>query len=119
MPAGRPRSQTPQTQQERRRSERVLLVVPVDVAWVKQGGARVQESAETEEVNAHGALLRMSAPLPLKTLVVLTHRITNKSTPAQVVRTCPGQEDGKPRIAVELEEPSETFWGVSIPPIRS
>jgi hypothetical protein len=95
------------------------LVVPVDVAWVKQGGVRVKESAETEEVNAHGALLRMSAPLSLKALIVLTHRITNKSTPARVVRTGTPQEDGKVRVAVELEEPSETFWGVSIPPIRS
>jgi hypothetical protein len=86
---------------------------------MRQAGVRVKESAETEEVNAHGALLRMSAPLPLKTLVVLTHRITNKSTPAQVVRVSAAQEDGKLRIAVELEEPSETFWGVSIPPIHS
>jgi hypothetical protein len=84
---------------------------------MKQGGERVKEAAETEEVNAHGALLRMRAHLPLKTLVVLTHRITNKSTAARVVRTSPAQEDGKLRIAVELDEPSETFWGVSIPPI--
>jgi hypothetical protein len=85
---------------------------------VRQDGVRVKESAETEEVNAHGALLRMSAHLSLKTLVVLTHRITNKATPAQVVRVSAAQEDEKLRIAVELEEPSETFWGVSIPPIR-
>jgi hypothetical protein len=85
---------------------------------MKQGGVRVKEAAETEEVNAHGALLRMKSHLPLNTLIVLTHRITNQSTPARVVRSCPAQEDGNPRIAVELEEQSETFWGVSIPPIK-
>jgi len=85
---------------------------------MKPGGVRAQEAAETEEVNAHGALLRTTSHLPLNTLVVLTHCITGQSTPARVLRACPAQEDGKPRIAVKLEEESETFWGVSIPPLE-
>lgn len=98
-----------------RRSDRVFLVVPVDVMWMKAEGKQAKESAATEVVNAHGALLRMKAPLPVNTRVVLTHRVTQQSSPARVVGTQPPEDGGKMGIAVELDEPSESFWGVSIP----
>jgi len=107
--------QSSAAQRSRRRSDRVFLVVPVDVMWMRPDGQRATESAETEVVNGHGALLRMRANLPLKTNVVLTHRVTQQSTSARVVGSYPAQEDGKLRIAVGLEEPSGAFWGVSIP----
>jgi hypothetical protein len=99
----------------RRRSDRVFLVVPVEVAWMRQDGTKLKESAKTEVVSAHGALLCMDAHLPLKTQVVVTHRVTQRSSPARVVGTQPAEADGKLRVAVELDEPSEAFWGVSIP----
>lgn len=97
-------------------SNRVLLVVPVEVAWnSKRGGIHSKETAETEEINAHGALLRMRAAVPIQTLVVLTHRKTRRTTWGRVVRTSPERIDGKLQIAVEVDEPSERFWGVTIP----
>lgn len=107
--------QSSRAERNRRKSDRVFLVVPVDVMWMRADGQRATESAETEVVNAHGALLRMRANLSLKTNVVLTHRVTKQSTSARVVGTYPAQEDGKLRIAVGLEEPSGSFWGVTIP----
>lgn len=98
-----------------RRSDRVFLVVPVDVVWMKAEGKQAKETAATEVVNAHGALLRMNAHLPVNTRLVLTHRVTQQSSPARVVATQPPQDGGKMGIAVELDEPSESFWGVTIP----
>ena len=112
MPPERPSSQASPASPNRRRSQRALLVIPVDVAWTKEDGVRVKEPAETEVVNAHGALLHLNVRLPLKMEVVLTNRLTQQSTRARVVRRW---EDGKLRIAFELVEASEMFWGVSIP----
>ncbi len=115
MPPERPNSQASLASPNQRRSQRALLVIPVDVAWTKEDGVRVKETAETEVVNAHGALLCLDVRLPLKMEVVLTNRLTQQSTRARVVRKYLPREDGKQRIAFELVEASETFWGVSIP----
>lgn len=111
MPAADPTS--PTGEKSRRRSERVFLVVPIDVVWRRSDGLRVRESARTEVVNAHGALLRINTHLPRGTEVELIHHKTHQSTRARVVGTYPNQPDGVPRVAVELSVPSATFWGVS------
>ncbi len=103
---------------ERRRSQRVLLVIPVEVAWTTKEGQRFKEDAETQVVNAHGALLRMKTALAISAEVELTRPRTRQSTRARVVWTGDVvEEDEMTRVAVELAVPSETFWGVSIPPI--
>jgi hypothetical protein len=89
------------------------LVVPLDVVWRRSDGVRVRESAHTEVVSAHGALLRINLHLPRGTEVELIHHKTRQSARAHVVATYPNQPDGVPRIAVELSVPSSTFWGLT------
>ncbi len=103
---------------ERRRSQRVLLVIPLEVAWTSASGVRVLEHAETEIVNAHGALLRMKAKLPRGAQVELNRPTTHEKVQARVVFL--GQEgtDGLWRAGVEFTEPNVTFWGVTLPPER-
>ncbi len=118
MAALTPTVSVPPPGAERRRSQRVLLVIPVEVAWTTAEGLRVAENAETEVVNAHGALLRMKTFLPISVEVELMRPRTRQSALARVVWTGDlAEEDEWTRIAVELAVPSETFWGVSIPPI--
>lgn len=101
---------------EHRRSARVLLVIPVEVAWTTPSGVRVQEHAETEIVNAHGALLRLKARLPRGAAVELTRARTHEKTQARVVFTSEHGADGLFRAGVELAVPGEKFWGVILPP---
>lgn len=105
---------TPSPEQQRR-SLRVTMAVPVEVVWTRAGGIRVREDAQTEVVNSHGALLRLNAHLPLGITVELIHRKSRQRTRARVVNLYPPGEDGWWRIGVELDAPSETFWGLSIP----
>ncbi len=120
MAALTPTANTPPPGAERRRSQRVLLVIPVDVAWITREGLRVREHAETVVVNAHGALLRMKTLLPISEEVELMRPRTSQSTRARVVWAGDvAEEDEMTRVAVELAVPSETFWGVSIPPLPS
>lgn len=100
---------------ERRRSTRVLLVIPVEVTWTTSSGVRVQEHAETEIVNAHGALLRMKARLARGAIVELTRLRTHEKVQARVVFTSEHGPDGLYRAGVELTVPNEKFWGVVLP----
>jgi len=108
---------TDPTGAQRRRSQRVHLAVPVDVAWKTSDGVRHSEHANAEVVNAYGGLLEMIEPYPpLKQVVELYHSSTHRSCRARVVWVTE-PENGKPaRIAVELAIPSQAFWGISFPP---
>lgn len=115
MPTSASAGNAPRTQGERRRSQRVLLVIPVEVEWERTDGSHAKEYAETEEVNAHGALLRLKPPIALPAEFELTRRKTRQRSRVRLVGTHPPEPDGLERVAVELAVPSETFWGVSIP----
>lgn len=103
---------------EKRRSQRVLLVIPVEVNWVESNGKNRQASAKTEIVSAHGALLRMTSPLAVGTEVELRHPITGLTSRARVVSLHTAGQEGQAGVGMELEVPSQVFWGVTIPPVR-
>ncbi len=102
----------------RRRSQRVYLLIPLEVSWTTLENVQVKEPAETEEVNAHGALLWVKTPLPAGTRVKLTHGHTGNSTIARVVAERILRPTGHRQVSVELAVPSYTFWGVNFPPAR-
>lgn len=104
---------------DRRRSTRVLLVMPVDVAWTSKEGLQVQEHAETEVVSQHGAMLRMSTRLPVGVQVELRRPASGMSGKARVVGVGNPSPDGMARVAVELAVPSDAFWGISFPPLAA
>ena len=116
MASAKRKSEKVPTGKELRRSQRVLMAIPVSVAWPGRSGDRVEEQAVTEILNAHGALLRMSASVAVGTEVELTHGHTKKATRAVVVYI-EEPEKGKPvGVGLELDAPSHQFWGISIPP---
>ena len=104
------------TDTERRRSQRVHLVVPLNVVWTTPDGVHHNEPAKTEVVNAHGGLLQMKEPYPgFKEVVELSHSSTARSCKGRVAWVFE-PEDGKlVRIAIELAVASQAFWGVSFP----
>lgn len=104
---------------DRRRSTRVLLVMPVDVAWTSKEGLQVQEHAETEVVSQHGAMLRMSTRLPVGVQLELRRPASGMSGKARVVGVGNPSPDGMARVAVELAVPSDAFWGISFPPVAA
>ena len=108
-------SETLASQVERRRSQRLHLAVPVEVAWTGEDGTHISEPAETEILNAHGALLRMKPRLPIAIGIHLTSPRTGSSTQARVVGFCEPTSKGLLGIAVELAAPNQAFWGVSFP----
>ncbi len=108
---------------EGRRSHRLFLVMRLGVAWTREDGTRAIEDAETEEVNACGALLRIKPNVLLPLEFEIINRKSNQSTRVRLVGVdllAAGglpPKDGMRRLAVELAVPGRTFWGVTIPPL--
>ena len=103
-------------EKDRRRSQRVLIVIPVSVSWTTKEGVRVKEEAHTEVVSRHGALLRFKGSLPVGAQVELSRLRTGAASHAKVVWAGKPDADGIGRVAVELTETSDEFWGVYLPP---
>lgn len=115
MRAGQPDAGASSPGKERRRSQRLRLATPVDVAWTQEDGAQVCEHAKTEVLNAHGALLRMKSHFPIPIEVNLSRPHTELSTRARLVGFREPAENGLLGVAVEFFAPNEDFWGIRFP----
>lgn len=100
--------------EERRRSQRVILRVPVIIHLVV-GGKAEKLPASTVGVNSHGAMLSAARSLPPETRVEIEHKITRERKTGRVVRQPQGSPDGF-LIPIEFDSPSGDFWHISFPP---
>src|SRR5579864_5515185 len=98
---------------EHRRSKRFHVSVAAEVKWHGPGGARITEKAHTEEVNAHGGLLRMNAYPNVGAIVELSNVVSAVSVEGRVLAMRGSTADVAQGIVVELCVPSETFWGMN------
>ena len=104
---------------EYRRSQRALVRIPITVSWSPPAGpASLKESTETEVVSAHGALIRLRQVLARDTRVEITHKRTQQSASGRVAWVeQPKNQTDSFRVGIELSVPSESFWGISLPPL--
>lgn len=100
--------------EERRRSQRVILRVPV-VIHVVLNGKPEKLPASTVGVNTHGAMLCAARSLPAGTPLEVEHKITREKKAGRVTRQPQGSPEGF-LIPVELDAPSDDFWHISFPP---
>jgi PilZ domain-containing protein len=98
-----------------RRSQRILLSVPLRVSGKRANGTPFVEHTQTLIVNAHGALLQLREPVRDGQLLGIRNVTTGEEMPCKVVDLSPGAK-GVAEIGVEFAEPSPRFWRVSFPP---
>jgi PilZ domain len=101
--------------ENRRRSERVVLRMRVFVMAENEDRRQIQETAETQVVNAHGGLLRMRQHLHVGQSFLLNNPQNSMEMSCRVVRT---EEDGLDffKVAFEFDRPAAKFWPVVFPP---
>jgi PilZ domain len=101
--------------ENRRRSERVVLRMRVFVMAENEDRKQIQETAETQVVNAHGGLLRMRQHLHVGQSFLLNNPQNSMEMSCRVVRT---EEDGLDffKVAFEFDRPAAKFWPVVFPP---
>ena len=104
-----------QTGQNRRRSERVMLHMPVQVLAENEERQQIRVEAKTLVVNAHGGLMKMKDHLHVGQSFLLTNPATGSEMSCRVVRVDEsGVEDF--HIAFEFDRPAPKFWPVTFPP---
>ena len=99
----------------RRRSQRVLVKVPVRVSVRAGATPLTEEETHTLSVSAHGALLAVSAPLYRGQRLTLTNPQTKDSLECVVahIDRCPNEPV---KVGVEFLLPNPAFWHVAFPP---
>jgi hypothetical protein len=102
-------------ERNRRRSERVVLRVPLQLSAKMPDGKRISIEVYSLVVNAHGGLLDVGMGMLRGQQVILTNPKNEKVASGKIVRA---EESGEGRFAVafEFEFPAPSFWPVSFPP---
>jgi len=102
------------TGEERRRSHRVILRIPVSLK-VMVAGKPVTANATTVSVNDHGAMLLCSRPFAAETIIEVKNDRTGESMNCRVTRTPIENNEGY-LIPVGFSSSSPAFWRISFPP---
>jgi hypothetical protein len=99
-----------------RRSERVLLRIPIEVKGTGADGKPFTEKTFTLVVNGDGARISLKAKLRRDDRLTITNLQTKISCPFRVVeRTSDLLGEGPPEWGVECLEPEVNFWGIAFP----
>jgi hypothetical protein len=99
----------------RRRSQRVLMQVPVRIRGKNGQGVDFEEFTETLAINAHGALVLLTARLTSGAVIHMKHNKTEEEQECHVAFLGPVR-GGKAEIGLEFTTPRPTFWRVAFPP---
>jgi len=99
----------------RRRSQRVLMQVPVKLRGADAQGGTFEEETETLAINAHGALVLIQARLTSGSKIQLQHKRTSEEQECHVVFLGPVRGN-KAEIGLEFSAPRPQFWRVAFPP---
>ena len=100
--------------EERRRSHRVIIRVPVTLV-VTENGQTVRISAHTVAVNIHGAMVVCARTLEADATLEVVNDRTNEKVSSRVTRAPRDSSEGF-LIPVEFTSPAPNFWQISFPP---
>lgn len=98
-----------------RRSQRLLLRIPVQVRRQVSQNQSLVEDTVTLAVNAHGALVLLTEPVGQGEEVVLKNERTHEEQICRVVYIGP-QEGSRVQAGLEFLQPAPQLWGIIFPP---
>lgn len=99
----------------RRRSMRVLLSVPIQVSGKTKDNKAFTEETRTLVVNAHGALISLSANVDKGQQITVSNKSTTKSMNCRVVHLG-NPAAGRNQAGIEFVQPCGSFWQIDFPP---
>ena len=106
---------TPSPVNSRRRSQRVLMQVPVRVRGKDSLGQDFDEQTETLAINAHGALILLTARVTSGSKMLFQHQRTQEELECHVA-FLGHVRSGRAEIGLEFSAPRPSFWHVPFPP---
>jgi hypothetical protein len=99
----------------KRRSQRVLMQVGIRLRGKDAQGKDFEEVTQTLAINAHGALVLLTARVISGGTVHMRHNKTEEEQECHVAYLGPVRA-GKAEIGLEFTTPSPNFWRVAFPP---
>ena len=99
----------------RRRSQRVVMQVPVRVRGDDVGGRAFDEETETLAINAHGAFILLQGRVSRGAQITLKHNRTGEEQECRVLHVGP-LRGNKAEVGLEFSSPRAHFWHVYFPP---
>jgi len=99
----------------RRRSQRVLMTIPVRVSGQNVLGSSFEEETQTRAISAHGALILISAQVYRGQRLTLSN-VQTKAALECVVAHIDRRRGEHPQVGVEFALPNPMFWHVAFPP---
>jgi hypothetical protein len=112
-PSARPGVARQPTAEERRRSQRVLVRMPV---VIHVAGKKLE--GHTHTVSAGGAMVILKEGISEGTKLTVENPATKIKVEAKVVRPPQMNQEGS-LVAVEFATPSPTFWNIFFPPFTN
>ena len=100
--------------EERRRSQRVIIQIPVTL-MIMENGRPVNISAHTVAVNIHGAMVVCPRTIDADTPLQVVNERTRQKIDSRVTRVPRDSSEGF-LIPVEFTSPSPDFWQITFPP---
>jgi len=98
-----------------RRSQRILLAVPLSVSGRRADGTGFIERASTLIVSASGGLVALKETVVVGQILGLTNENTNAEISCAVVNI-ERQANGLQKVGVEFSGEHQNFWRVNFPP---
>ena len=99
----------------RRRSQRVLMTVPVRVSGKSAAGLPFEEETHTRAISAHGALILVSTQV-WRGLRLSLSNIQTKAALECVVAHIGKRPSDRTQVGLEFTLPNPMFWHVAFPP---
>jgi len=99
----------------RRRSQRVLMTVPVHVSGKSAAGLPFEEETHTRAISAHGALILVSTQV-WRGLRLNLSNVQTKAALECVVAHIDKRPSDRTQVGVEFTLPNPMFWHVAFPP---
>ena len=100
--------------EDRRRSQRVIIRVPVTILTTENGQS-VRTSGKTIEVNAQGAMVACARSFDSSTTIEVLNERTGERITSRVTRAPRESTEGFV-VPVEFTAPSVNFWQITFPP---
>jgi hypothetical protein len=101
---------------EARRSQRVLLQIPIQVRAQFDGEEPLTEDTRTLEVNAHGALISLAMSVRAGQRLVLRNWGSSEEQECRVVHIH-DRPMSKNEVGIAFLHPAPKFWNINFPPL--
>ena len=102
--------------EERRRSLRDSLAIPLRVKWTNPEGETTEEQTVTEVLNGAGARVRLKGPVERGVEIEIFNLENQESALARVVWAGEHLPQDTQSVGIEFLTPRAAFWGTQYSP---